>query len=143
MRVVILGCGRVGSTLARSLDESGHTVTIIDRNEAQFARLGHGFKGGTVRGVGIDEDVLRQASAEEADIFIAVTNGDNTNIMASQIAREIFEIPHVVTRIYDPVREELYRSLGLDTFCPTIIQSGVVSDKILQRSRSSASSRQE
>lgn len=130
MNVVILGCGRVGSTLARNLDQSGNSVTVIDRNEAQFNRLGHDFKGDTVRGVGIDEDVLRIASLDNADVFIAVTNGDNTNIMASQIAKEIFEVPHVVTRIYDPVREKLFNSMGLDTYCPTTVQSHLVEQKL-------------
>lgn len=130
MKVVILGCGRVGSTLARSLDAEGHHVTVIDRNQQQFQRLGADFGGATVRGTGIDEDVLRRAGIEEADVFVAVTNGDNTSIMASQIVQEIFEVPHVVTRIYDPVREQLYRSLGLDTVCPTTLIAGLVHDKL-------------
>ena len=130
MKVVILGCGRVGSTLARSLDAEGHHVTVIDRNQQQFQRLGADFGGATVRGTGIDEDVLRRAGIEEADVFVAVTNGDNTSIMASQIVQEIFEVPHVVTRIYDPVREQLYRSLGLDTVCPTTLIAGLVHEKL-------------
>ncbi len=130
MKVVILGCGRVGSTLARSLDREGHTVTVIDRNQQQFQRLGADFRGQTVRGTGIDEDILRQAGIEGADVFVAVTNGDNTSIMASQIAREVFEVPHVITRVYDPVREELYRSLGLDTVSPTTTMSGIIANKI-------------
>jgi trk system potassium uptake protein TrkA len=136
MKVVILGCGRVGSSLARSLDTDGHTVTVVDRNAQQFQRLGEEFRGQTVRGTGIDEDVLRQAGIEDADVFVAVTNGDNTSIMASQIAREVFEVPHVITRIYDPVREQLFRSLGLDTVCPTTTVSGLISDKIAAESRS-------
>ncbi len=133
MKVVILGCGRVGSTVGRMLDERGHAVTIIDRNEQQFKRLGERFRGETIRGVGIDEDVLRQAGLESADLFVAVTNGDNTNIMASQIAKEVFGVAHVITRIYDPVREQLYQGLGLDTYCPTTVQSQLIVDKIQER----------
>ena len=135
MKIVILGCGRVGSTLAVSLDREGHDVSVIDRNQRQFQRLGDDFRGQTVRGTGIDEDVLRQAGIERADVFVAVTNGDNTAIMASQVAREVFRVPHVITRIYDPVREELYRSLGLDTVCPTTTVSGIVGERILTGAR--------
>jgi trk system potassium uptake protein TrkA len=137
MRVVILGCGRVGSTLARDLDREGHAVTVIDRNPRQFQRLGAEFGGETVRGTGIDEDVLRLAGIESADVFVAVTNGDNTSIMASQIAREVFSVPHVITRIYDPVREQLYRSLGLDTLCPTTAMATRIEQKIGTGIRSS------
>jgi len=133
MRVVILGCGRVGSTLARELDAEGHEVTVIDRNQQQFQRLGPDFGGVTVRGTGIDEDVLLRAGIEEADVFVAMTNGDNTSIMASQIVQEVFEVPHVVTRIYDPVREQLYRSLGLDTICPTTLIAGMVQKKLVDK----------
>ena len=135
MKVVILGCGRVGSTLARSLDQAGHTVTVIDRNDQQFQRLGPDFRGQTVRGTGIDVDILRQAGAEGADVFVAVTNGDNTSIMASEIAREVFGVKHVVTRVYDPVREELFRGLGLDTVCPTTTMSGIIERKIEETRR--------
>ena len=130
MRVVILGCGRVGSTLARSLADDGHAVSVIDRNERQFERLGDSFPGGTVVGTGLDEDVLMRAGIEEADVFVATTNGDNTAIMASQIAREVFEVSRVITRIYDPVREELYRELGLDTVCSTSVMTDLIRSKI-------------
>ena len=131
MNVVVLGCGRVGSTLAQTLDREGHSVTVVDWNEQQFKRLGDDYSGRTVIGTGIDEDVLRQAGIESADVFVAVTNGDNRNIMASQIAREVFGVQHVVTRIYDPVREQLYRTLGLDTICSTTTISGMIRAKIL------------
>jgi len=121
MRVVILGCGRVGATLAQMLDEEGHDVTIVDLNIDAFRRLSPEFKGTAVVGTGIDEDVLRRAGIEQADAFVAVTNGDNTNIMASQVAKRVFGVPKVVVRIYDPVREETYRKLGLDTYCPTVL----------------------
>lgn len=130
MRVVILGCGRVGSTLARSLVRDGHAVAVIDRNERQFERLGDSFAGSTIVGTGLDEDVLIQAGIEEADVFVATTNGDNTAIMASQIAREVFEVSRVITRIYDPVREELYRELGLDTIGSTTVMTDLIRNKI-------------
>lgn len=121
MRIVILGCGRVGAHLAKTLVTEGHQVAVIDKNSAAFARLGSDFPGNLVVGTGIDEDVLRRAGIERADAFVAVTNGDNTNVMAAQIAKEIFGVPRVICRIYDPLREEIYRSLGLETICPTIL----------------------
>jgi trk system potassium uptake protein TrkA len=120
MRVVILGCGRVGAHLARMLTAEGHQVAVIDKNSTAFTRLGPGFPGKLVVGTGIDEDVLRQAGIEQAEAFVAVTNGDNTNVMAAQVARDIFNVPKVVCRIYDPLREEIYHMLGLATICPTI-----------------------
>lgn len=130
MKVVILGCGRVGSRLSKLLDAQGHQVTVIDRNAEQFQRLGPEFRGRTVRGTGIDGDVLRSAGIESADLFVAVTNGDNTSIMASQMAKELFNVPRVVTRIYDPVREELYSRLGLETVCPTTTMTQRILDKL-------------
>lgn len=121
MKVVIMGCGRVGATLAQQLDASGHTVSIIDRNSDSFARLGSSFGGQMVLGTGIDEDVLRQAGIEQADAFVAVTNGDNTNAMSAQIAKMVFRVPHVVARMYDPIRDETYKTLGLETVSPTNI----------------------
>jgi trk system potassium uptake protein TrkA len=120
MRIVILGCGRVGAYLAKTLVAEGHQVTVIDRNAEAFCRLGPNFEGNLVVGTGIDEDVLRRADIEQAEAFVAVTNGDNTNVMAAQVAKEIFGVPRVICRIYDPLREEIYRTLGLETFCPTI-----------------------
>jgi trk system potassium uptake protein TrkA len=121
MKIIILGCGRVGVYLAQSLDQAGHDVTIIDRNREAFARLGSSYGGKMILGTGIDEDVLRKAGIEHADAFIAVTNGDNTNAMAAQIAQHVFHVPHVVARLYDPIREETYRLLGLDTVCSTVM----------------------
>jgi len=120
MNVVILGCGRVGAHLARTLAEEGHQVTVIDQDSSSFARLGGVFPGRMVVGIGIDEDVLRQAGIEQADAFVAVTNWDNTNVMAAQVAREIFGVRRVISRVYDPGREEIYRNLGLETICPTL-----------------------
>ena len=120
MRVIILGCSRTGATLALGLAEQGHNVTVIDFDSRSFARLGLGFPGDTVLGTGIDEDVLRRAGIEQADAFIALTNGDNTNIMASQVAKEVFHVAQVICRIYDPGRETFYRDvIGLTTISPT------------------------
>ncbi|TAH49925.1 MAG: TrkA family potassium uptake protein [Chloroflexota bacterium] len=121
MKILILGCGRVGIYLAQTLDQAGHQVTVIDRNPDSFAKLGADYGGQMVVGTGIDEDVLKKAGIEKADAFIAVTNGDNTNAMAAQIAQHIFHVPHVVARLYDPVREEIYHLLGLNTVCSTVM----------------------
>ena len=119
MRAVILGCGRVGAKLASMLDAEGHEVTIIDRNSDQFRRLDAEFGGTAVVGTGIDQDILRRAGIEQAEVFIAVTNGDNTNVMAAQIAKHVFGVPRVIARVYDPEREKTYKNLGLETYCPT------------------------
>lgn len=133
MNVVIMGCGRVGSRLAGQLDREGHLVSVVDTNSAQFQRLPATFGGQTIVGTGIDEDVLRRAGIEQAHAFVAVTEGDNRNIMASQVAREVFHVPEVITRIYDPAREEIYRGLGLDTVCPTVLITDVVHGELLSR----------
>ncbi len=121
MKVVIMGCGRVGSTLATQMDKAGHKVTVIDSNSDSFQRLESNFRGEKIQGNGIDEEVLRRAGIESADAFAVVTNGDNRNIMASQIAKEIFNVKKVVCRIYDPIRESTYRELGIETICPTLV----------------------
>ncbi len=114
-----MGCGRVGSELAVRLDVEGHQVTVLDINPDAFRRLPPDFKGRRVVGNGIDQDVLRRVGLAEADVFIAVTQGDNRNVMAAQIAKHIFQVPKVICRIYDPIREEIYRELGLETYSPT------------------------
>src|SRR5229473_291667 len=121
VKIVILGCGRVGAMLASKMDKAGHKVSVIDQSRDSFQRLDPQFGGETIVGNGVDEDVLIRAGIKDADAFIAVTNGDNRNIMASQIAREIFQVKQVICRIYDPIREETYRELGFETFCPTVI----------------------
>ena len=121
MKVVIMGCGRVGSTLATLMDQAGHRVTVIDSNSDAFQRLRSDFKGEKIVGNGVDEEILRRAGIETADAFAAVTNGDNRNIMASQIAKEIFNIKKVVCRIYDPIRDSTYREMGMETICPTLV----------------------
>ncbi len=131
MKILILGCGRLGAHLARRMDHEGHQVTVIDRVGESFARLGADFGGLMVLGTGIDEDILRRAGIENADAFIAVTNGDNTNAMAAEIAKLVFKVPRVVARMYDPVREDTYHLLGLmDTVCPTIIGSDKIHDLV-------------
>lgn len=130
MRVLIMGCGRVGSTLAVGLDRDGHEVTVLDLNASQFRRLPAEFKGVSVVGNGIDQDTLRRAGIESADAFAAVTQGDNRNLMAAQIAKHIFSVPRVVCRIYDPIREELYRGLGLETVSPTLVISDLLKASI-------------
>ncbi|MBA2532918.1 MAG: TrkA family potassium uptake protein [Nocardioidaceae bacterium] len=115
MYVVIMGCGRVGSTLARTLEQRNHSVSIIDQNPDAFRRLGPSFSGATVTGTGFDRDVLRRAGIEKADGFAAVSSGDNSNIISARVAREQFGITNVVARIYDPGRAEVYERLGIPT----------------------------
>jgi len=142
MNVVIMGCGRVGARVASILDHSGHKVTVIDTVGGSFKRLSPEYSGDTVIGTGIDEDVLRTGGIETADCFIAVTNGDNRNIMAGQVARTIFGVAHVVVRIYDPVREDTYRRLGLTTVCPTTTISAQIIDQVVGSGTLSRSSAQ-
>lgn len=132
MKVVIMGCGRVGARVATLLDQNGNDVTIVDRLSTSFERLPREFNGNTVIGTGIDADVLRLAGIEKADVFVATTNADNRNIMGAQVARTIFEVPHAVVRIYDPVRAEAYRQMGLITVCPTTTISAVILDQITE-----------
>ncbi len=115
VHVVICGCGRVGSGLARTLEAEGHSVAIIDRFRKSFRRLPADFKGLTVIGSGFDRDVLSEARIEEADAFAAVTSGDNSNILAARIARETYGVERVVARIYDPQRAQVYQRLGIPT----------------------------
>jgi len=120
MNVVIVGCSRLGARLASVLDKRGHTVSVIDVNPVSFSRLREGFSGETVIGTGIDEDVLLEARIDRADMFIAATNGDNRNIMSSQMAKNTFGVKQVLCRIYDPVRAEAFGKLGVTTICPTV-----------------------
>jgi trk system potassium uptake protein len=132
MRIVIMGCGRLGAYLARHLDSEGHDVTVVDRSSDSFARLGSEFHGTMVLGTGIDEDVMRRAGIEKADAFVAVSNGDNTNAMAAEIAKLVFKVPRVVARLYDPVREDTYHTLGLmETICPTVMASEKIHEIVL------------
>ena len=119
MKVVIMGCGRVGARLANLLDEEGHEVTVMDNDTYSFRRLPSTFGGTALFGNGIDEEALKRAGVEDADVFVAMTQGDNRNVMSCQIAKHIFNVPRVICRIYDPLREEMYGSLGLETISPT------------------------
>jgi trk system potassium uptake protein TrkA len=115
VHVVIMGCGRVGSALARSLEDRHHTVSVIDSNPDAFRRLGPSFNGTKVTGIGFDQGVLERAGVDKADAFAAVSSGDNSNIIAARVARETFGIQQVVARIYDPGRAEVYQRLGITT----------------------------
>ncbi len=119
MRFVIVGCGRVGSQLANRLSVQGHEVAIVDRDPVAFRRLSPTFKGRKIEGVGFDRDAMIAAGIERADGFASVTSGDNTNAVSARIARQVFRVPKVVARIYDPRRAEIYRRLGLLTISPT------------------------
>ncbi len=131
--VVILGCGRVGSRLATMLDGDGYSVTIIDTDSYAFRRLPQSFRGRTILGTGIDEDVLRRAGIEGARTFIAVTNNDNPNIMAAQIAQSVFRVPEVLARVYDVERANAYAQLGLKTICPTATVAQLFREQVTQR----------
>lgn len=119
MYIIIVGCGSVGAGLANTLSAEGHNVVVVDRQPGAFDRLGRGFNGLTVTGTGIDEDVLRRAGIEKSDALAAVTSSDNTNIMVAQIAQQLFKVPRVVARVFDPDREYAYKEFGLDTVSPT------------------------
>jgi len=124
-----MGCGRVGSTLALSLESQGHDVAVIDSSSAAFRRLGSSFEGKRVTGLGFDRDTLREAGIEDAYAFAAVSNGDNSNILAARVARETYSVEHVVARIYDPGRAEIYQRLGI----PTVGTVRWTSDQMLRR----------
>jgi trk system potassium uptake protein TrkA len=132
MRYLIVGCGRVGSTLAKRLAREGHDVTVVDENSSAFRRVGRDFPGKLVLGTGIDVDVLRRAGAESADGFAAVTQGDNRNIMAALIAQQHFKIPRVVARIYDPERSSMYRDFGIATVCPTTVGARLMGGALME-----------
>jgi len=130
MKVVIMGCGRVGAQLASLLDADGHQVTVLDKDAYSFRRLPESFSGTVLLGNGIDQDVLRKAGIEEADVFFALTEGDNRNVMAAQIAKHIFNVPRVICRIYDPLRQELYQTLGLEAISPTTVFAQMLKEKL-------------
>ncbi len=121
MYFIVVGCGSLGATLAGMLSMEGHDIVVIDRNQEAFAQLGVGFNGVTVNGTGIDEDILRRAGIERADGLAAATSNDATNIMVAQMARELFHVPRVVSRVYDPDKESVYKEFGLDTVSPKAI----------------------
>ncbi|MEE8347586.1 MAG: TrkA family potassium uptake protein [Dehalococcoidia bacterium] len=130
MKVVIMGCGRVGADLATTLDDEGHEVTVLDIKPDAFRRLPPEFGGQRHVGNGIDQDVLARIGVGEADAFVAVTQGDNRNVMAAQMAKHIFGVPRVVCRIYDPIREEIYHGLGLETISPTKVGARLLKEAL-------------
>ncbi|MDH5696123.1 MAG: TrkA family potassium uptake protein [Dehalococcoidia bacterium] len=130
MKIVIMGCGRVGARLAGLLDIEGHSVNILDIDAYSFRRLPPDFGGTALVGNGTDEESLKKAGIEEADVFVALTQGDNRNVMAAQIAKHIFDVPKVVCRIYDPMRRELYNSLEIEAFSPTTIFAQMLKEKL-------------
>ena len=130
MKIIIMGCGRVGARLAGILDKNGHSVTILDSDSYSFRRLPADFQGTALLGNGIDEEALRRAGIEEADAFLALTQGDNRNIMSTQMAKHIFNVPRTLCRIYDPLRRDLYEKLGVEAISPTTIFAEILRKKL-------------
>jgi trk system potassium uptake protein TrkA len=130
MKIIIMGCGRVGAKLASLLDADGHNVTVVDVDSFSFRRLDVGFKGNAIVGNGIDDAVLKKAGIDQADVFFALTDGDNRNIMAAQIAKHIYKVRRVICRIYDPLRQQLYETLGIESISPTIIFADLLRTKL-------------
>jgi trk system potassium uptake protein TrkA len=137
MYIIIVGCGRLGAQLATKLSEEGHDVAVVDRNSANFARLSDEFNGATITGVGFDMEVLKSAGIEHADGFAAVADSDNMNIMAAQVAKTIFKVPMVIARVFDPIKGETYRALGLETVCPTTSAANIIYSKFMIRNEES------
>jgi trk system potassium uptake protein TrkA len=131
MKIIIMGCGRVGAQLASLLDAEGHEITVIDVDAHSFRRLPPSFGGTALVGDGTGEEMLKKAGIAEADAFVAVTQGDNRNVMAAQIAKKIFNVPKVLCRIYDPLRKDVYEALGLDAVSPTTVFAQLLRDKLL------------
>jgi trk system potassium uptake protein len=128
MKIIIVGCGRIGSKLAHDLSLGGHHVTVIDSNPAAFDRLGPGFKGERIIGIGYDRDVLIRAGIERADGFAAVTSSDEANVTVARLARQMFQVPKVVARVYEPGKAKIYRRLGLQTISPIELGSNRLAD---------------
>jgi len=130
MKIVIMGCGRAGAQIASIMDAAKHKVTVIDINTTSFARLPPTYKGESLFGDGTDEGVLRRAGIEKADAFVAVTEGDNRNIMAGQIAKYVYHVPRVICRVYDPMRKDVYEALGLEAISPTTVFADLIASKL-------------
>jgi trk system potassium uptake protein TrkA len=126
-----MGCGRVGAQLASLLDADGHQITVLDIDAHSFRRLPPSFGGTALVGDGTDEEMLRKAGIAEADAFVAVTQGDNRNVMGAQIAKNIFNVRRVICRIYDPLRKDVYEALGLEAVSPTVVFAQLLRDKLL------------
>jgi trk/ktr system potassium uptake protein len=131
VKIIIMGCGRVGAQLASLLDADGHQVTVIDVDAHSFRRLPPSFGGTALVGDGTDEEMLKKAGIADADAFVAVTQGDNRNVMAAQIAKNIFNVSRVICRIYDPLRKDVYEALGLEAVSPTTVFAQLLRDKLL------------
>jgi trk system potassium uptake protein TrkA len=132
MHIIIVGCGRVGSELAQLLGSEGHDVVIIDRDENSFARLGKAFNGITLVGNGFDIDVLKAAGIDKCDAFCAITDSDNTNLVAAQVAKEMFKVSKTIARVYDPIRANIYHSLGLNIISGTMLFAARIRDTIIE-----------
>lgn len=128
--IIVIGCGRVGSQLASMLSDNGHNVTVVDRSADAFRNLGKGFNGSTVLGVGFDEEVLVRAGIEECKVLCAVTQYDNANLMAAEVATRLFHVPHVIARLYNPDHERAYSQLGLDYVCGTSLVAEEIFSKV-------------
>ena len=131
MKIIIMGCGRVGAQLASLLDADGHKITVLDIDAHSFRRLPPSFGGTALVGDGTDEEMLKKAGIAEADAFVAVTQGDNRNVMGAQIAKNIFNVRRVICRIYDPLRKDVYEALGLEAVSPTTVFAQLLRDKLL------------
>ena len=127
---MIVGCGRLGAHVATVLDQQGHHVSIVDTRPIAFERLPSDFNGRSIIGTGIDEDVLRLAGIAEADVFISLTNFDNTNLMSAQVAKDVFNVPRVSARMYDPIRSEIFGKLGIATVCVTTLFTSLVLEQL-------------
>ncbi len=136
--IVIAGCGRLGSLLANELSRQGHSIVVVDRNEAQFAGLSAEFGGFTVVGDAVESEVLRQAKIGQADCFLATTNHDNVNLMLAQVAKTVFGVSLVIARVFDPSREAVYQQLGVATISPTKLSALAFQAAIQQKSEGQA-----
>ncbi len=131
MNIIVVGCGRVGSQLATMFSQGENTVVVIDTNARQFDNLGRSFEGGTLVGVGYDEDVLTAAGVADADVLCAVTDQDNSNLMIAEVGRKLFEVPYVLTRLFNPDRTNAYLQLGLDFVCGTTLVAEEMYSKVM------------
>ena len=129
-KILIMGCGRTGGRLANLLDAAGHNVTVMDVDAYSFRRLSPDYKGKALVGNGIDFETLKKAGVAEVEMFIAVTQGDNRNIMAAQIAKHIFNVKRVICRIYDPLRQDIFAALGLESISPTRVFADMLKNKL-------------
>lgn len=132
MKLLIMGCGRVGAQLASVLDADGHEVIVLDINGHSFRRLSPDFGGTALLGDGTDVEILKKAGIENCDAFVAVTEGDNRNLMSAQIAKYIFNVPKVICRIYDPLRKDVYETLGLEAISPTVVFADLLKNKLVE-----------